>query len=73
MALSTKITTPSDLDEDRLVCPLGHHNWERTNGAYTCNQCANWGGADPEFAELRDKRTGELVPRDAVTFADETR
>lgn len=61
-----------DLDEasDRWQwrCPVGHRSWVPTNHHYWCQQCARNLAEDvePEFAELRNVRTDETVPRDEV-------
>ena len=61
-----------DLDEEtdrwQWRCPVGHRSWEPTNFHFWCQQCARTldEKVDPEFAELRNVRTDETVPRDEV-------
>ena len=56
-------------DRWKWVCPNGHRSWEPTNRHFWCRQCAqqNWNDdVDPEFDQLRNAATGELVARDDV-------
>lgn len=50
----------------RWECPAGHKSWERVNNHVFCHACSKErhqdAGVDPEWDELRDSRTGELVP-----------
>lgn len=58
-----------ETDRWRWVCPNGHRSWEPVNGHFWCSECANaWSQSDtdPEFRELRDKKTGETVPRERI-------
>lgn len=64
-----------ELDRWRYVCPRGHREWEPTNGHYWCAGCARAAAAnddvDPAFAELRDRKTGDLLARNEVTLETE--
>ena len=57
-------------DRWRFRCPQGHANWEPTNHHFWCQTCAGAAehGVDvePEFAELHDLRSGELVERERI-------
>ncbi len=61
-----------DLDEEtdrwQWRCPAGHRSWEPTNYHFWCAQCARGKHpkAEPEFDELRNVKTGDLVERDEV-------
>lgn len=50
----------------RWECPAGHKSWERTNSHLWCHGCSQETDhnpdADPEWYELKDTRSGELVP-----------
>jgi hypothetical protein len=68
-----------DLDDetDRLAfrCPAGHAQWEPTNKHFYCRTCAAQAqrGADvePSFDQLRDERSGELIPRERIRLVSE--
>lgn len=49
----------------RWECPAGHKSWERINAHVFCHACSQERHlnpeVDPEWDELRDTRTGELV------------
>lgn len=66
------IDTDDDLDRWRFVCPNGHRTWEPTNYHFWCSSCAQAVqqdpelDVDPEFDQLHDKRTDELLERDEV-------
>jgi protein-arginine kinase activator protein McsA len=63
-----EIKLDDDADRWRFACPNGHRSWEPTNGHFWCAQCAKTfaDDLDPEFSELRDRKTGELLERDEV-------
>lgn len=62
------IQRDDDLDRMRWLCPNGHTRWEPTNNHLYCNSCAKFAdpGDGPEYWELLDKKSGELVPWAAV-------
>lgn len=66
----TTIHTDDETDRWRWVCPRGHRSWEPTNNHFWCAECARtWAhndDLDPEFDELRNKRTGEAKRRDEI-------
>lgn len=66
----TTIDLSDDSDRWQWVCPRGHRSWEPTNYHFWCARCArSWShndDVDPEFDELRNGRTNELVGRDEV-------
>ncbi|WP_245838505.1 hypothetical protein [Natronoarchaeum philippinense] len=66
------INTDDDADRWKWVCPQGHRTWEPTNYHFWCAECAkNWShneDLDPEFDELRNKKTGETVTRDEIVL-----
>lgn len=69
MGANITIELENETDRWRWVCPRGHRSWEPTNGHFWCATCArNWDDIDPEFDELRDKRTGETVPREEIVL-----
>ena len=49
----------------RWECPAGHKSWERTNAHIWCHACARAmdqnPDADPEWFQLRDTSSGDLV------------
>lgn len=49
----------------RWECPAGHSSWERVNSHIVCHACIQERHqnpeVDPEWHQLRDKKTGELV------------
>ncbi|OLZ42608.1 hypothetical protein A6E15_02170 [Natrinema saccharevitans] len=57
-------------DRWRFVCPNGHRSWEPTNNHFWCQKCArNYGDdVEPEFDELRDRKTDRLIPRDQLVL-----
>lgn len=52
----------------RWECPAGHRSWERINDHVWCHacsrECTHNPEADPEWYELRDTGSGELVDID---------
>ncbi|GAA1280269.1 hypothetical protein GCM10009646_79130 [Streptomyces aureus] len=60
------------IDRFRFVCPAGHTTWERCNSHAWCAQCskASQQGSDvePEFYEIWDKKTGDMIAYDAIEF-----
>jgi len=68
----SKTVMTIDLDESadrwRFVCPRGHRDWEPTNYHFWCAACARSlaDDVDPEFDELKDKKTGRTLGRSEV-------
>ncbi|UTF52809.1 hypothetical protein [Natronosalvus rutilus] len=62
----TTIDLDDEVDRWRWACPAGHRNWEATNGHFWCAECARTYSDDlePEFEELRNLVTGDIVHRD---------
>lgn len=60
-------------DRWRFVCPRGHRSWEPTNHHFWCQKCArNYGDdVDPEFDELHDRKTDEMIPRDRLVLRND--
>lgn len=58
------------LADDRYGLDEGHSNWFPINGVFRCWSCAQQARTnpeiDPEYAALRDTRTGELVKRHEI-------
>lgn len=58
------------LAPDRYDLPEGHTNWFPIDGVFRCRSCAEQArtdpAVDPEYAHLRDMRTGELVAREEI-------
>jgi hypothetical protein len=58
------------LAPDRYDIDEGHSNWFPINGVFRCWSCAEQARTnpevDPEYALLRDTRTGELVARQDI-------
>lgn len=66
---TVEIVLEDERDRWRWVCPSPgeHRSWEPTNSHFWCAACANAGpDVDPEFDELRNKVTGEVVPRERI-------
>lgn len=61
------------LAPDRYGLAEGHTNWFPIDGVFRCRSCAEQArtdpAVDPEYAFLRDTRTGELVARDDIRLA----
>lgn len=61
-----KQSPTGDEPKHRWECPAGHKSWERTNSHIWCHGCARElthnPDADPEWYELLDTATGEIVP-----------
>jgi hypothetical protein len=70
--MSVTINTDDKTDRWQWVCPQGHRTWEPTNFHFWCAECAkSWAHNDdlnPEFHELRNKRTGETVTRKEIVL-----
>jgi rubredoxin len=66
----TVIDLDDPIDRRAWRCPAGHTQWEPTNEHFYCRTCgatAQQGAdVDPSFEHLRDERTGDLVPREAI-------
>ncbi|MFB6188592.1 MAG: hypothetical protein ABEI57_01795 [Halapricum sp.] len=62
--MSEQIRLEDETDRWKWVCPNGHRNWEPTNEHFWCQTCARTRGLDGEFAQLRNKATGEVHDRD---------
>lgn len=60
------IDLDDDLDRWRYTCPNGHRSWEPTNQHFWCSKCSQTWDVDPEFWELRDRKTDEQIHRDRV-------
>ena len=77
------IVITSDAEKWRLVCRAdelhgadeAHTNWFPIDGKFRCWSCAQARQAhpeiDPEYDQLRDRRTGRLVSRDDIVLAIE--
>jgi hypothetical protein len=48
------------------VCPNGHIDWRATEQGFTCQVCEADGVEGGRFEALRDRRSGERIPRDRV-------
>lgn len=71
-ATKREIKLADPADRWRYCCPRGHRSWEPTNHHFWCQQCAQaHGGPGPEFDELRDRKTDELLERDAVELVED--
>lgn len=69
MSSKQLIRLRSPADRWRYTCPKGHRSWEVTNNHFWCQQCATgYANAEPEFDELRDRKTGALIPRDRLAL-----
>lgn len=70
--MSVTINTEDKTDRWQWVCPQGHRTWEPTNFHFWCAGCARaWDhneDLDPEFQELRNKKTGETVTREEIVL-----
>ena len=66
--MSVEIELDDDADRWRFACPNGHRSWEPTNGHFWCAQCAQTlsDDVDPEFYELHDRKTGDLLQREDI-------
>lgn len=68
------IDADNELDRWRYACPAGHTQWRPTNRHFHCPVCARQAeqspdladDLNPEFDELLDKQTDELLHRDVV-------
>ena len=62
------MSATGDESKHRYRCPAGHTSWERINSHAWCHACAkalrNGADADPEWHELLDTKTGEVVAFD---------
>lgn len=68
MSSRTKVRLEGRMDRWRYTCPWGHRSWEPTNCHFWCQQCARTLSDDvePEFYELRDRKTGDLISREEI-------
>ena len=69
-----KITSHPEKWRYGCPTPREHTNWFPINGHFRCHGCAELRAAgedsiEPEFDELRDKKTGELIPRSEISLA----
>ena len=73
-ATKREIRLTDSADRWRFTCPAGHRSWEPTNYHFWCQQCAQRpDDTDPEFHELRDTKTDELVGRDELELTEDDR
>lgn len=67
---TVEIDLENEADRWRFTCPRGHHAWDRTNSHAWCHPCSKQAQHDdsvtPEYYELLDQKTGELVPWSAI-------
>lgn len=71
--MPTEIRLTDSTDRWRFCCPAGHRSWEPTNHHFWCKRCASREpGPDPEFDELHDRKTGEMIARDEITLLDDS-
>lgn len=56
----------------RFTCPNNHVSWDVTNNHFYCKKCSQHHDVDPEFWELRDKKTGVSLSRDEVELHVQT-
>lgn len=70
--MTEEIVLTDRSDRWRFTCPAGHRSWEPTNNHFWCQQCARGYDHDPEFHELRDRKTGALLEREAVEIREES-
>lgn len=68
MRQKTKVELENKTDRWRFTCPSGHRSWEPTNYHFWCQQCARTlsDKVEPEFEQLHDKKTGQLIARDEI-------
>nr|WP_226043550.1 hypothetical protein [Natrinema sp. DC36] len=68
MGTRTEVQLERKTDRWRYTCPQGHRSWEPTNFHFWCQQCSRHlsDDVDPEFDELRDRRTGDLISREDI-------
>ena len=68
--MSVRIQLENETDRWRYTCPVGHRSWEPVNGHFWCSKCAkNYGDeVEPEFDQLRDRKTHELLSRSEVVL-----
>jgi hypothetical protein len=68
--MSVLIQLNDETDRWRYTCPVGHRSWEPVNSHFWCAKCAqNYSSdVDPEFDELRDRKTDELLARNEVVL-----
>jgi 5-methylcytosine-specific restriction endonuclease McrA len=66
------IEAADDDDALRYRCPNGHNNWSPTNSHIWCQSCARQAEHDAdieaEHYEIRDEKTGDLIPWSAIDF-----
>lgn len=63
---SIEIDTRYAAERWRYICPNGHIDWEPTAEGFVCAACTELHATDGAFAMLRDRRSGERIPRDRV-------
>ncbi|MFC7044127.1 hypothetical protein ACFQH6_00735 [Halobacteriaceae archaeon GCM10025711] len=62
--MAVQIDTRDPADRWRYTCPKGHRNWEPSSDGFHCRTCDERPWFDQAvFDDLRDERTGNLVPR----------
>lgn len=70
---TVEIDLENEADRWRFTCPRGHHAWDRTNSHVFCTPCSRAARHDdditPEYYELLDQKTGEMVPWSAIEVA----
>lgn len=67
-AMVTTIHLDDETDRWRFTCPVGHRNWEATNGHFWCQSCASAHNpeAEPVFHRLHDLSTDQDLERPEV-------
>lgn len=83
MGTETTITIDSKPKKWRFECPRGdepgegHDNWYLWDGVFCCETCKSHrnSGEDVQsvYECLRDKKTGELVPRERLEITADAR
>lgn len=64
-----RIELDSERDRWKWTCPRGHRSWEPTNDHFWCKRCAaGHDDADPVFRRLKNRATGEVVPREELVL-----
>lgn len=53
-------------DRWRYTCPVGHRRWEPAVDHFWCPECARRDVDTATFPALRDRETGERLPRPVV-------
>lgn len=69
-----RVTVDREADPWRWRCPNGHTDWSKTNSHIFCRSCrrSHECGTEitPEHYEIRDARSGELIPWAAVDLVE---